>query len=45
LNDAQLAGWRVLRFTAHMITSGEAVRVIRQAIETEKYYSIERTPK
>jgi very-short-patch-repair endonuclease len=44
-NQATLDGWRILRFTSGMITSGEAVRTIRQAIETEKYYSIERTPK
>jgi very-short-patch-repair endonuclease len=37
-NQATLDGWRVLRFTAGMIDSGEAVRVIRQAIETERYY-------
>ena len=42
-NRATLDGWRVLRFTSGMITSGEAVRTIRQAIETEKYYSPQRT--
>jgi hypothetical protein len=33
LNLAQLAGWRVMQFSRGMIESGEAVEVIRQALE------------
>lgn len=32
-NLAVLMGWRVLRFTGDMVRSGEAVEVIRRAIE------------
>ncbi len=32
-NLAVLMGWRVLRFTGDMVKSGEAIEVIRRAIE------------
>lgn len=32
LNQAALLGWRVLRFTAPMIRSGEALNTIRRAL-------------
>ncbi len=38
-NQAQIDGWRVLRFTASMIKSGEALRTIERAIKGEEYYS------
>ena len=34
-NLAQLAGWRVLTFDCKAVKSGEAVEVIRQALEAE----------
>ena len=34
-NLAQLAGWRVLMFDGKAVKSGEAVEVIRQALEAE----------
>lgn len=32
-NTAMLAGWRVLRVTPEMIENGEAVRLIKEALE------------
>jgi very-short-patch-repair endonuclease len=32
-NRAALLGWRVLRFTASMIASGEAIRDVKEALE------------
>lgn len=32
LNLATLLGWRVLRFTPRMVKSGEAIRVLKQAL-------------
>ena len=34
-NLAQMAGWRVLQFDSKMVKSGEAVEVIRKALEVE----------
>lgn len=32
-NAASLAGWRVLRFTTDMVNSGEAIDVVRKALQ------------
>lgn len=36
-NRAVLLGWRVLRFTARQVQSGEAVSVIQQALSQRKF--------
>lgn len=35
-NSAALLGWSVLRFTPSMVESGEAVRLIEQALRTRR---------
>lgn len=35
-NLAVLAGWRVLRFTEHMVRSGEATATIKQALSRQE---------
>jgi very-short-patch-repair endonuclease len=32
INEAQLMGWRVYRFTCDMVTNGEALDVIKRAL-------------